>query len=54
MKKFIFSLKLPEEIPQVGRAGVDLLTQNYVRIKTLQESGIVSEDNGWWGGVVRN
>jgi hypothetical protein len=51
MKKFIFSLKLPEEIPRVGS---DLLTQNYVRIKTLQESGIVGEDNGWWFGVVRS
>jgi hypothetical protein len=46
MKKFIFSLKLPQEIPQVGSAGVDLLTQNYVRIKRLKESGIVGEDYG--------
>jgi hypothetical protein len=45
MKKFVFSLKLPEEIPQVSSAGVDLFTQTYACIKTLQESGIVGEDN---------
>jgi len=46
MKKFIFSLKFPEGMPQVGSAGVDLFTQNNARIKTLQESGFVGEDNG--------
>jgi hypothetical protein len=45
MKKFIYSLKLPEDIPQVGSAGVDLFTQTHACIKTLQESGIVGEDN---------
>jgi hypothetical protein len=45
VKKFILSLNLPEEIPQVGRAGVDLFTQIYARVKTLQESGILGEGN---------
>jgi hypothetical protein len=42
MKKFIFSLKLPEEIPQVGSAGVDLLTQNKTLLKRYrnQESWV--------------
>ena len=45
MKKFIFSLKFPEEMPQVSSAGADLFTQNNVHIKTLQESRFVGEDN---------
>jgi hypothetical protein len=43
MKKFVFSLKLAEQIPQVGSAGVDLLTQKLRSYENVTR--IVGEDN---------